>query len=285
MNVAKEHGIGVAQEADDVCALPLVRRLAATLDLEPSRWREGDALPRGWHLALFTVDTPHSRVRADGLAGLGVKLPDVGLPRIVFGGRTIRFHGDIAIGAHLRRVSRLLSVTPKEGRSGRLAIAQIQHEIFVADAVKPAIIELQSYVMREAAAAQGDPAPAAAPRAAMPAPVKQRVVVPDEILLFRVSAVMFNPHRIHYDLPFAKDVERYPALVVNGSVSSLLLLEFYREQAGREPDFIGLRNVGLAFCGRPLRLNAIPGEDRWRMWADDEHGSVAVEGEIGTGLQ
>lgn len=295
--------IGVPQEADDVCALPLVRRLSATLDIDPSRWREGDALPRGWHLAFFTVDTPHSKVRADGLAGLGVTLPDLGLPRIVFGGRTIHFHGDIPIGAHLRRVSRLTSVVPKEGRSGRLAVTTIEHQIFLAGATEPVITELHNYVMRDAAqpvaadAAPDKSAPATAggavggekakgqpvaPVAAMPEPALRRIVVPDEILLFRVSAVMFNPHRIHYDLPYAAGTEGYPALVVNGSVTSLLLLEFFRAESRAEPESIALRNLSVAFCGQPLRLNAIPGEREWRIWADNEQGGVIVEGTMGT---
>ena len=273
------------QEADDVCALPLVRRLSATLDIDPGRWREGDALPRGWHLAFFSVDTTHSKVREDGLAGLGVKLPDLGLPRIVFGGRTIHFHGDIPIGAHLRRESRLISTVPKEGRSGRITLANIQHQIFLKGAREPAITELHAYVMREAAARGGTPATVktTVPVAPMPEPVRRRIVVPDEILLFRVSAVMFNPHRIHYDLPYTVAQESYPALVVNGSVSSLLLLEFFRAESGVEPESIALRNVGLAFCGQPLRLNAIPGEPKWRVWADNEQGGVAVEGMIGQG--
>jgi 3-methylfumaryl-CoA hydratase len=266
------------QEADDVCALPLVRRLGATLDIEPGRWREGDALPRGWHLALFTVDTPQSKLRPDGVAGLGVKLPDLGLPRILFGGRRIRFHGDIPIGSHVRRVSRLLSVVPKEGRSGRFALSTIQHEIFVGDAREPAVVELQDHVMREAAI-PGEASKLPEP-AAMPAPGRRRIVTPDETLLFRVSAIMFNPHRIHYDLPYAKGKEGYPALVVNGSVSALLLLEFFRAEARREPESIALRNVGPAFCGRALRLNAIPGDRQWRIWADDEDGRVTVEGTI-----
>ena len=66
MSAGVPDATGAFQEADDVCALPLVRRLSATLDIDPSRWHEGDALPRGWHLAFFTVDTPHSKVRADG---------------------------------------------------------------------------------------------------------------------------------------------------------------------------------------------------------------------------
>lgn len=86
------------EEADDVCALPLVRRVAAMLDQNPAPWRDGDRLPRGWHVALFTVAAPHSALRPDGVAGLGVTLPDLGLPRLMLGGKRTRFLGDIAIG-------------------------------------------------------------------------------------------------------------------------------------------------------------------------------------------
>ena len=273
------------READDVCALPLVRRLSATLDIDPRAWHDGDALPRGWHLALFSVDTPQSMVRADGLAGLGVNLPDQGLPRIVFGGRTIHFHGDIPIGAHLRRTSRLVSVVPKEGRSGRLAVASIEHQIYLQGSSDPVITELHAYVMRERATPGDSPGGAKTDVEAAPPrePVHRRVVVPDEMLLFRVSAVMFNPHRIHYDLPYTVATEGYPALVVNGSVTSLLLLEFFRAESGIAVESIVLRNAGLAFCGRPLRLNAIPDRQRWQMWADNEQGGVAVEGTFGLG--
>lgn len=287
MNLAIDKVVAESiHDADDVCALPLVRRLAATLDHDPRKLHEGDALPRGWHLALFSVDTPQSRLRSDGLAGLGVELPELGLPRVVFGGRRIRFHADIPIGAHLHRASRLMSVVPKTGRSGAFALVTVQHEIFLAGSAAPAITELHDYVMREAASPAAGPAgkPAPAPIGpAMPEPDVRHIVVPDELLLFRVSAVMFNPHRIHYDLPYARDVESYPALVVNGSVASLLLLEFYREASGNEPDFIDLKNAGLSFCGRPLRLNAVRGESKWKVWADDEHGSVSVEGTMGVG--
>ena len=276
------------QEADDVCALPLVRRLSATLDVDPGQWHDGDAMPRGWHLALFSIDTPQSKLRTDGVAGLGVKLPELDLPRLVFGGRTIHFHGDIPIGAPLRRTSRLVSVVPKEGRSGRLAVANIEHLIYLRGSDQPVITELHAYVMREAATPGAKPSSAqpkdagAAPRGdAIREPVLRRVVVPDETLLFRVSAVMFNPHRIHYDLPYAIEAEGYPALVVNGSVTSLLLLEFFRSQSGIALETIALRNLGLAFCGRPLRLNAIPDGRRWTMWADDEQGAVTVEGAMG----
>lgn len=275
----------VAQEADDVCALTIVRRLSAALDMDSARWREGEPLPRGWHLAFFSVDTRQSQLRADGFAGLGVRLPELGLPRIVFGGRKVRFDGDIPIGAKLRRSSRLISVVPKEGRSGRFAICTIQHEIFLEGVREPVIVELHDYMMREAAApADGSKPPApAASGPAMPEPTLRRIVTPDEMLLFRISAVMFNPHRIHYDSPYATNAEGYPALVVNSSVTSLLLLEFFRSESGREPDSISLRNGGLAFCARPLRLNGLMQDRQWQVWADDEYGHVAVEGTMGFG--
>lgn len=48
----------------DVCALPLVHRVAATFDLDPARYRNGDPLPRGWHVCLFTVPTRQSLLRS-----------------------------------------------------------------------------------------------------------------------------------------------------------------------------------------------------------------------------
>ena len=79
--------LAAVEEMEDVCALPLVHRVAATLDLDPQRFRTGDPLPRGWHVCLFTVATRQSQLRPDGAAGLGVTLPDVGLPRLMIGGR------------------------------------------------------------------------------------------------------------------------------------------------------------------------------------------------------
>jgi 3-methylfumaryl-CoA hydratase len=51
-----------------------------------------------------------------------------------------------------------------------------------------------------------------APGDAIPADVH----VPDTIQLFLYSAALWNAHRIHFDLPYATDVERYPGLVVPG---------------------------------------------------------------------
>ena len=85
--------------AHDVCALPLAHRLAALLDRDPDDLREGDPLPCGWHAMLFNAPTRQSDLRADGAADLGVTLPDIGLPRLMLGGRQNQFRGIIPIGA------------------------------------------------------------------------------------------------------------------------------------------------------------------------------------------
>ena len=265
---------------DDVCALPLVQRVAATLDLDPARYRNGDALPRGWHVCLFTVPTRQSDLRNDGAASLGVTLPDMGLPRLMIGGRRIRFMGDVPIGSPVRRESRRKAVVEKEGRSGRFVIVTIQHDVFVQGSMHAVIEEEQDYVMREAVDAA--PAPAQRERRESPrrVPSVRRRFVPDETLLFRYSAITFNPHRIHYDYPYATAAEGYPALVVNGGIASVMLLELFKTAAQREPASVTARNVAPLFCGRTVHLNGAEEGRAWQMWAEDDQENVALEASI-----
>ena len=143
----------------DACTPAGATRIAAVLELDPGAYTVG-RLPRGWHVGLFTTATPHSALRPDGLGSLGFDLPDLGLPRVVADGRTLRFAGDIPIGAARHRDSRLGSVVKKQGRSGRLAVVSVEHEV-VPDGA-PVLLERQDYVMPPAAA-PGTDTPAAPP--------------------------------------------------------------------------------------------------------------------------
>ena len=279
--------MGPVTLAHDVCALPLVRRLAAMLDRDPDALREGDLLPRGWHTAFFNVPVRQPQLRADGIAGLGVGLPDLGLPRLMLAGRRNQFHGDIPIGARLRRETRQGEVQLKQGRSGRFALLKVEHRIFVEGANEHAIAEQLDYVLREAVSAS--PATLAASREPAPAPETQaakvavpkadatRTLIPDERLLFRYSAITDNPHRIHYDRPYATSAEGYPALVVNGSIPALFLLELWRAHTGRAPASFTSRNVAPMFCGRALHLQVRREENDWHLSATDDAGQIAFD--------
>ena len=276
------------QEAHDVCALPLVRRLAAMLDRDAMALREGDPLPHGWHVALFNSPTRQSQLRGDGAAGLGVSLPDIGLPRLMMGGRQCRFALDIPIGAHVRRETRQGEVQIKHGRSGRFALVRVEHRIFVEDGQQPAVVENTDYVLREAASPQAPSAPVTSATPATlatpetqavetPRPDASMTLVPDEALLFRYSAITDNPHRIHYDLAYAMGTEGYPALVVNGSIPAMFLLELFRAATGHEPATFTSRNVAPMFSGRPLQLNAMKDGPSWHLWAQDGQGQTTFD--------
>lgn len=44
----------------------------------------------------------------------------------------------------------------------------------------------------------------------------ERQFSPNNVELFFYNAILWNAHRIHYDLPYATEVEGYPGLVIAG---------------------------------------------------------------------
>ena len=137
------------------------------------------------------------------------------------------------------------------------------------------LVETSSYVLREAI--DGRLANLAAlPVVAIPPAEVVRTVVPDATMLFRYSAITDNPHRIHYDLPYAKS-EGYPALVVNGTIPTMLLLEMLRAHVGDKPAGLRSRNLAPILCGVPLTLTLSGEDDGWTMRAHGPSGEVALE--------
>ncbi len=201
-----------------------VAALAATLDCVDAP-AEGDPLPPGWQWLLFNPLVRHSLLGEDGHPRRDAPasfMPPVPLPRRMWAGSRIRYRVPLRVGDVALRTSRILAVTPKQGRGGRICFVTVEHT--TACAGSTCIVEEQDIVYREA------PAPGAAPVAPLPAapmPVRwRRSLVADSTLLFRYSALTFNGHRIHYDLPYAQDVEGYRGLVVHGPLTATLLQQF-----------------------------------------------------------
>jgi 3-methylfumaryl-CoA hydratase len=167
------------------------------LDLDPDMVTAGRPLPRGWQFILMAADTQRALLRADGFPGLGVALPDLGLPRLLLGGRTVSYLKDIPIGASVIRRSSIKSLTRKTVEAGPMAVAVIQHELHLDLNVSPALVETQTYLLLPArkgstAATEGGPqADVTGDRISS--------FVPDETLLFQYSALGFNSHKIHID--------------------------------------------------------------------------------------
>jgi len=270
--------VGRTEIVEDQAAPVLVRRLAALLDCDPAPFETGATVPENWHVAFFTPLAVQSRLGPDGHPRTGDFLPPVPLPRRMFAGRRLRFVSPIRIGAALRRTSTVKAVTPKHGRSGEMMFVQVEHAITADDVL--AVIEEQDIVYREAAK-PGAKMEAAAGGEALPEPTDREVFAPDPVMLFRYSAITFNAHRIHYDVPYTRDQEGYPGLVVNGGLTALRLGEHAkRHLPGGRLGRLSLRNVRPFFAHQRGELRSLRAPDgSLSVWALDERGRVVAQGD------
>lgn len=222
--------------------------------------RGGICPPQGVHFALcqpsiqteFLGEDGHPK-RWDSRESF---LPPIHFPRRMWASSKILFHEPIAIGSQLERVSRVASVEERKGRSGQLVFVDVAHEIRADDQL--CITETQTLVFREAAHATAPLSPPAlgGGRFAMNSWAASMTMVPDTTLLFRYSAVTFNSHRIHYDVPYAQNSERYRGLVVHGPLIASLLLQMAASQRRREHSVreFTFRALSPAIAGEELHL-------------------------------
>ena len=267
--------IGNRETDIDYVTVPSVLRLSATLDRDDPRPKPGDPLPIGWHSILFPRVVRQSQIGADGHPERGDFLPPVPLPRRMFAGKRITFEAELRVGDEVRRESVIQSVTPKQGKSGQMVFVTVRTEMSTTRGL--AIVEEQDIVYRE----EPDPNAQKAPAGAQEAPgraVWKKVVTPDPVMLFRYSALTFNGHRIHYDQPYVTGTEGYPGLVMNGGLTTLLVFELARANAGCALRHIASRNVKPLFVDRAITLCGEPSADgrSAKLWAEDDTGAVAL---------
>lgn len=188
--------------------------LAAALDREDP----GEIVPPLWHWLYFLPTHRANELGPDGHAHRGGFLPPVELPRRMWAGGRFEFHDVLRVGDQATRMSTIARVDEKTGRTGPLVFVVVRHEIHTPRGL--ALTEEHDIVYRD------HPQPGEVP-AVQAAPAEfhwERLVHPDDVLLFRYSALTFNGHRIHYDRRYCIDVEHYPGLVVHGPLVATLLI-------------------------------------------------------------
>jgi 3-methylfumaryl-CoA hydratase len=269
--------IGKTESASDQVTPAPIAALSATLDIEARPPRAGDAVPPLWHWLYFLGLHRQSQLGSDGLASRGGFLPPVPLPRRMWAGGRLEFVRAMRVGETYTRTSRIADVQHKEGRTGPLVFVVARHEIGNADGI--AIAEEQDIVYRDQAK-PGEPAPAARPAPAGAA--WGRAVQPDEVLLFRYSALTFNGHRIHYDRRYATETEGYPGLVVHGPLIATLLLDLLRRQM---PEVrvarLEFRAASPLFDTGPIKVNGKPEDGKMvALWASNAEGNLAMTASV-----
>ncbi|WP_261394923.1 FAS1-like dehydratase domain-containing protein [Mameliella alba] len=279
MDMSQNHlkdWIGRTETREDrIAAFPMAA-LSATLDMPSDLPKDGTALPPLWHWIYFLPLYRQSEVGPDGHAQRGGFLPPVPLPRRMWAGGRFKFNTPLRAGDDVRRVSAIENVTEKSGRTGNLVFVLVRHEIFGPEGL--ALTEEHDIVYRDMPQPN---APAPAPVAPPADPVWTKTIVPDDVLLFRYSALTFNGHRIHYDRRYVTEVEGYPGLIVHGPLIATLLAELARfsrpEQDMLEFSF---KAVAPVFDIAPFRVCGKPNEadpDELILWAETSAGNVAIE--------
>ena len=267
--------IGRSETRHNVFGGTPVAALNATLDHPALDVAPGMALPPLWHWLYFLPLHRQSELGPDGHAKRGGFLPPVPLPRRMWAGSQFEWHGPLRVSDAVARSSTIADVTAKQGRSGPLVFVTVRHEIRVNGAVEPALVEFHDIVYRDAKQpGDAEPPPKPAPQGA----AWQREIVPDDVLLFRYSALTFNGHRIHYDRRYVTEVEGYPGLVVHGPLIATLLLDLLRRELpeARVANF-RFKALRPGFDLNPLRLSGSREGHLVRLWAQDHAGWLTME--------
>ncbi|MEM1196043.1 MAG: MaoC family dehydratase N-terminal domain-containing protein [Pseudomonadota bacterium] len=261
--------IGREQSSRDRLTPERAFQWCASFDLPPPA---DGVLAQGVHFILCTPDARTDALGEDGHPrrddSADSFMPPVPLPRRMWASSRIQFLAPIAMGAAIKRTSRVSSISEKEGGSGKLAFVNVEHETSANGALS--VRETQTLVYREAAAPDAPLSPPEPGDGAFDAGAwdASRTLVPDPRLLFRYSALTFNTHRIHYDAPYAQRAERYRGLVVHGPLTASLLLQLAaRELGDNRLRGFEFRGLSPAIAGETLHLVMRKGDEGYELGA------------------
>ncbi len=247
--------VGRTESSTDHAVARPIRALAATFDL-PSDAEAGDLMPTLWHWLYFRPLAPMSQIGPDGHPKRGGFLPPLPIERRMWAGGRLTFHDRLVLGDVMERKSEILKVDEKKGKAVRMAFVTVKHEINTARGL--AISEEQDIVYLEIPKIFVPPKPIPLPENLA---WQERYPV-DPVMLFRFSAVTFNGHRIHYDLPYTTEIEKYPGLVVHGPLQAMLMMRAAEQRnAGKAVARYSFRGVRPLFHFDALFLSGRERDD------------------------
>lgn len=263
--------VGRREQVTDVLEPARTNALRSAIG-ESAPLAHGAPLPLLHHWLYFWDVRAPEGLGADGHPARGGFLPPVPLPRRMWAGGRVKFLKPLLVGERVTRVSTILKVESKSGRSGNLVFVTVEHQLSGQQGL--ALVEEQDIVYREAAA----PGSITRPSGEGPEPAApwRRDIFPDAVLLFRYSALTMNGHRIHYDRPYAMNEEAYPALVVHGPLQATLLAGLAAQNLAAPITGFDYRGQVPAFDGTMLHVCGEPTETGASVWTEQGGGKNMV---------
>ena len=264
------------EDEDIVTEMPL-KGIIATFDRDEKVPAAGEPIAPGWHLCFLHSYARRAALGEDGLPTQSDVLPRMPLPRRMYAGSTFTFEGDICVGDKLRRETEFTDVQLRNGSTGTLIVTTQTRRIFTPRGL--AVTEAANTVFREevkAGAKSGLPMRDAAPKDV----IWRRTIKPDPVMLFRYSALTFNPHRIHYDRTYCIETEGYPGLVVHGPFAQQCIFDLLRDSLpGRRIKTVSVRARAPLFDTAPFDVVGRPTPDGngAELWTVTPQGTIAAQ--------
>ncbi|OQD87182.1 hypothetical protein PENANT_c006G07133 [Penicillium antarcticum] len=244
-------------------------------------------VPPGYHLAYFTPAFMESELGADGTDAS--YNPDVPFTRRMWaGGEVLWPRGAdgkpnlLRVGQQVKETTRVLNaeskVVKKTGED--MIVVGVEKEFSNEHGVS--IIDRRNWVFRRALPIPTETKPSSAPSTdshlstvnptsnaiSNEGNTRSRTLIQTAVTLFRFSALTFNPHKIHYSLPWARDVEGHRDIVVHGPLNLISILDLWRDTRSSEvadptlvvPERIAYRATSPLYAGDEYRIVLEEGE-------------------------
>ncbi len=269
--------LGRKIEDEDIVTEAPIRSMIATFDRKDKVPGPGEPIAPGWHLLYLHSHARPAQLGRDGAAFEGGVLPKIPMPRRMYAGSTFTFDGDIRVGDKLRREIEFTDIQSRSGSTGNLIVTTQTRRIFTPRGL--ALTEAANTVFREdpkpgekSGVPVRDPAPSDVPW--------RRTIKPDAVMLFRYSAITFNPHRIHYDRTYCIETEGYPGLVVHGPFAQQCIFDLLRDSLpGRKIKTLAVRARAPLFDTAPFDVIGRPTADGKgaELWTVTPKGTIAAQ--------
>jgi 3-methylfumaryl-CoA hydratase len=267
--------IGRVRVIEDDIAMPMVRRIAAMIDLDPDAFRPGTELPPHWFSMFFADIARQSQLREDGHAIGGVVLPPIPMPRRMGAGRRLKIMGRLRAAEPAVRKSEVVDIVPKTGRTGSIFVLTLRNTI--EQAGRTVAVDEFDAIYREATP-PGQKTTATVPARAPEDHAWADTILLSETLVFRYSAVTWNAHRIHYDADYARSVEGYENTVQNGGLTMQLMVDAALKRAPSELRALTARLTYPLWVGDPVSIRgAAASNRRMHVWTADKHDHLCGE--------
>ena len=248
--------------------------------LVPSK--EGDPAPLGLHWALGPDGLDPATLGPDGRPRGTPGVPSfASLKSEMWAGAETTFARPLRVGDAVEHRSRLVSLAEKKGRNGQLVFATENHEY---SPVRGAtcVSEQWSVVFKASSPpTSGGAEPMAREVLDGPGDRFERTIQPTNVMLFQYSALTYNAHRVHFDHPYAADVEGYPGILIHGPLTATFLLDTCVEKVGADAIASAkFRAEGPAYCGVRLVLTGLRNGREVKMLAQTEAGAPVMRATV-----